>query len=412
MPDNQPARLHVSTDPGELGLDRQRLERIEQRLARFVDEGRLPGWQVVVSRHGQVGYLCHYGRRDVARDLPIEPDTMYRIYSMTKPITAVAAMMLIERGELLLTDPIADWLPEFAEPRVYVGGSDQAPATVPSREPIRVWHLLTHTSGLTYGFLRGHPVSMRYLAAGLDELGSADATLAELCRGWAAQPLVFEPGREWQYSVSLDVLGRLVEVISGQSLDAFFAQHILGPLGMPDTHFTVPADKRDRVAELYQATPDGFAPATRMAAGAFTPGWPSGGGGLTSTAHDYWRFTQFLLGGGRLDGVRLLAPSTVAMMRRNYLPGNQDLASFGRPLFAESPMYGVGFGLGMSVTIDPAAAGIAASVGDFGWGGLASTAFTIDPELDLTFEFYTQLVPSSALPIRPLLRQLVHQALS
>lgn len=404
-------RIEVTADPAELGFDVDRLARIDRRFGRYVDEGRLPGWQVVVSRHGQVAYASSYGRRDVAGDRPIEADTIYRIFSMTKPVTAVAAMILIEQGEMLLTDPIANWLPEFAEPRVYAGGSDLAPVTRPATEPIRVWHLLTHMSGLAYGFLRGHPVSMMYLNAGLDELGLAGGSLAELSERWAALPLTFEPGSQWQYSVGIDVLGRLIEVVSGQPFDAFVQQHILDPLGMTETFFTVPAELRDRVAELYLATPSGIQPAGKMAEAAFTSSWPSGGAGLTSTAYDYWRFTQMLAGGGALDGVRVLAPGTVAMMSRNYLPNGQDLSESGRPLFAESPMFGVGFGLGMSVTIDVAKARMAASVGDFGWGGLASTAFTVDPALDLTYEFYTQLVPSSTLPIRPLLRQLVHQAI-
>lgn len=403
--------IEVTADPTELGFDPSRLSRIDDRFNRFVKDGRLAGWQAVVSRHGQVAYTAGGGQRDVANNRPVEPDTLYRIYSMTKPVTAVAAMILLEQGEFLLTDPIAQWLPEFAEPRVYVGGSDLAPATRPAIEPIRVRHLLTHMSGLGYGFLRGNPISMMYLNAGLDELGLADGTLAELSQRWAALPLAFEPGTRWQYSVALDVLGRLIEVVSGQPFDAFVQQHILDPLGMTETFFTVPGELRDRVAELYVATADGFRQAGPMAEGAFTPTWPSGGAGLTSTPWDYRRFTQMLVGGGQVDGVRLLAPGTVAMMSRNYLPNGQDLSESGEPLYAESPMFGVGFGLGMSVTLDPAKAGMAASVGDYGWGGLASTVFTVDPALDLTYEFYTQLVPSSTLPIRPLLRQLVHQAL-
>lgn len=404
-------RIEVTADPADLGFDPARLARIDRRLGRYVDEGRMAGWQVVVSRRGQVAYTSSYGRRDVAANRPIEPDTLYRIYSMTKPVTAVAAMILVEQGELLLTDPISKWLPEFAQPRVYLGGSDLAPSTRPATEPIRLWHLLTHTAGLAYGFLRGHPVSMMYLNAGLNELGGTGATLAQLSERWAELPLMFEPGSEWQYSVALDVLGRLVEVVAGQPFDAFVQQHVLDPLGMSETFFTVPESLRDRVAELYLATPEGFRSAGPMAEGAFTAGWPSGGAGLTSSPYDYWRFTQLLAGGGAFDGVRLLAPGTVRLMTSNFLPGNADLASFGRPLFAESPMNGVGFGLSMSVTIDVAKAAMAASVGDFGWGGLASTSFTVDPALELTYELYTQLVPSSTLPLRPLLRQLVHQAI-
>ncbi|MGI8667672.1 MAG: serine hydrolase domain-containing protein [Jatrophihabitans sp.] len=403
--------IEVSTDPAELGFDAGRLARIDSRLARFVDEGRLAGWQVVVTRRGQVAHASCYGQRDVARNLPIEPDTLYRIYSMTKPVTSVAAMMLWEQGEFQLTDPIAQWLPEFAEPRVYVAGSDLAPATVPATEPIRVRHLLSHTAGLTYSFLRGHPVDARYRNAGLDEFANPGSSLAELSTRWAEQPLLFQPGSQWCYSVATDVLGRLVEVISGMSLNAFFDKHIIGPLGMTDTSFVVAEQHRNRLAELYTATPDGFARAGSLAEAAFTERWPSGGAGLVSSAADYHRFSQLLLRGGELAGVRLLAPATVALMSANQLPGGVDLASFGRPLYAESPMRGVGFGYGLSTTIDVAASGMAASVGDYGWGGLASTAFTVDPARELTMLLFTQLIPSSALPLRGLLRQLVHQAI-
>jgi CubicO group peptidase (beta-lactamase class C family) len=403
--------IEVTADPAEVGVDAGRLARLDHRLARFVDEGRLPGWQAAVSRRGRVVHASCYGQRDVAANLPVQPDTLFRIFSMTKPITSVAAMMLWEHGEFELTDPISRWLPEFAEPRVYLAGSDLAPATEPATEPIRVQHLLTHTAGLTYAFMRAHPVDARYRAAGLDEFTSVNGTLAEMSRRWAEQPLLFQPGSGWQYSVATDVLGRLVEVVSGLSLDAFFDKHILQPLGMTDTWFVVPEAERHRLAELYTATADGFGTAGPLARIALTERWPSGGAGLVSSAHDYHRFSQLLLRGGELDGVRLLAPSTVRRMATNHLPGGADLATFGRPLYAETPLRGVGFGLGLSTTIDVVASGMAASPGDFGWGGLASTVFTVDPARELTMAFYTQLIPSSALPIRPLLRQLVHQAL-
>jgi len=403
--------LEVEIEPAAAGFDPDRLNRLDNRLGRFVDEGRLAGWQVVVSRHGKVVHASCRGERDAARHLPIESDTIYRIFSMTKPITALAAMILVEQGELLLTDPISRWLPEFANPRIFVGGSDLAPTTVPATEPIRVRHLLNHTAGFAYGFLRAHPVAMMYRNAGLDEFGAGSNTLAQMCEQWAAMPLVFEPGTEWQYSIASDVLGRLIEVVSGTPLDAFFDKHILGPLGMVDTAFRMPEDKRDRLAELYLSTPAGFTAASSISEAIFTERWPSGGAGLVSTAADYRRFTQLLLRDGELDGVRLLAPATARLMHANHLPGNQDLASVGRLLFAEFPMTGMGFGLSMATMLDVAAAGMAGSVGDYGWGGFASTAFVVDPKLDLTYEFYTQLMPSSALPIRPLLRQLIHQAI-
>jgi CubicO group peptidase (beta-lactamase class C family) len=403
--------IEVELEPAAAGFDPDRLGRLDRRLARFVDEGRLAGWQVVLSRHGKVVHASCRGERDVARHLPIEPDTIYRIFSMTKPITALAAMMLVEQGELLLTDPISNWLPEFANPRIFVGGSDLSPSTVPAGEPIRLRHLLSHTAGFAYGFLRANPVAMMYRNAGLDEFGAATNTLAQMSEQWATMPLVFEPGTEWQYSVASDVLGRLIEVVSGMPLDAFFDKHILGPLGMTDTSFRMPEEKRDRLAELYLTTPAGFTTATGIGEAIFTERWPSGGAGLVSTAADYRRFTQLLLQDGEVDGVRLLAPATARLMHANHLPGNQDLASVGRPLYAEFPMTGMGFGLSMATLLDVAAAGLAGSVGDYGWGGFASTAFVIDPKLDLTYEFYTQLMPSSALPIRPLLRQLIHQAI-
>jgi CubicO group peptidase (beta-lactamase class C family) len=404
--------IEVTADAAELGFDAARLDRIDRRLARFVDDGRLPGWQAVVSRRGEIVHASCYGQRDVANGLPIEPDTLYRIYSMTKPITSVAAMMLWEQGEFLLTDPVSNWLPEFAESRVYVAGSDIAPATVPATEPIRVHHLLSHTAGLTYGFMRAHPVDARYRNAGLDEFATADVSLAEMSQRWAAQPLVFQPGAEWQYSVATDVLGRLVEVIAGQPLDAFLDKQILGPLKMTDTSFMVSESNRPRLAELYTAAPTGFAKAgASLAEAVLRPRWPSGGGGLVSSAHDYHRFAEMLRRQGELDGVRLLAPATIALMTMNQLPNGLDLAGFGRPLYAETPMRGVGFGYGFSVTIDLAASRMAGSPGDYGWGGLASTAFTVDPARELSMSFFTQLIPSSALPIRPLLRQLVHQAI-
>jgi len=403
--------LDVELEPAAAGFDPDRLARLDRRLARFIDDGLLPGWQLVISRHGKVVHASCRGERDAARHLPIEPDTIYRIFSMTKPITALAAMMLVEQGELQLSDPISRWLPEFANPRIYVGGSDLAPSTVPATEPIRVRHLLTHTAGLTYAFLRANPVAMMYCDAGLDEFTSKAGTLAEMSQQWAAMPLVFEPGTQWQYSVASDVLGRLIEVVSGSSLDAFFDKHILGPLGMADTAFRVPADKRDRLAELYLATSSGFAPATSIAEAMLAERWLSGGAGLVSTAHDFHRFSQLLLHDGELDGVRLLAPASARLMHANHLPGGGDLASVGQPLYAEFPMHGVGFGLSVAPMLDVVASGMAGSVGDYGWGGFASTVFVVDPALELTFEFYTQLIPSSALPIRPLLRQLIHQAI-
>jgi CubicO group peptidase (beta-lactamase class C family) len=412
--------LTVSTDPAEVGLDAARLGRLDRRLARWVDDGRLPGFLVTVSRHGRLAHVGRYGARNVEAGRPVEDDTRWRIYSMTKPVTSVAAMMLYEEGAFQLSDPISTWLPEFAETRVYVAGSAMKPVTAPQIEPIRVRHLLTHTSGLTYGFHHAHPVDAMYRAMGHEWSTPPGADSAEVCRQWASVPLVFQPGSEWNYGVSTDVLGRLVEVISGQPLDEFFEQRIFAPLGMRDTSFGLrPDDDVDSLARLYLATPgQPGGPSSGMmfneafdAAAHSKPAFLAGGGGLVSTAADYLRFAELLRRGGSFDGGRLLGSRTIAYMTRNHLPGNQDLETFGRPLFAETPLRGVGFGLGFSMVIDPVRYGVVASLGDYSWGGAASTAFYIDPVEDVTVSFYTQLLPSSTLPIRNHLRQLVNQAL-
>ena len=410
--------LKAEVDPGEVGLDAERLGRIDRHFARYVDDGRLAGWLVTVSRGGKLAHVSCYGERDRESGLPVEPDTLWRIYSMTKPITSVAAMMLYEEGALELTDPVSTFIPSFADMRVYAGGSDEKPVTVPATEPVRIWHLLTHTSGLTYDFHRTHPVDAMYRAAGFASFGKPlDLDLAGACDRWASLPLLFQPGTEWNYSVSTDVLGRVVEVASGQSLDAFFAERILGPLGLNDTGFWARDDQQSRLAALYSLGRDGKPARLDSVGEAFRrrPSVLSGGGGLVSTAADYHRFTQLLLDrpgspAGELDGVRLLSPRTVRYMGRNHLPGGLDLATFGRPLNAESPQRGTGFGLGFAVVIDPAAGKVDCSPGELSWGGAASTAFWIDQSEELTVSFFTQLIPSSAYPIRSQLRQLVYQA--
>jgi CubicO group peptidase (beta-lactamase class C family) len=332
---------------------------------------------------------------------------------MSKPITSVAAMMLVEEGRIELTDPISRFIPEFGATRVYVKGSALNPVTVPATEPIRLWHLLTHTSGLTYGFHHAHPVDEIYRRAGYEWGVPRGTDLAAACAAWAGFPLVFQPGAEWNYSVSTDVLGRVVEVVSGQSLDEFFADRIFGPLGMTETTFSAPEQDTDRLAALYSPNPETgrFARNDLMGAAALRkPTCLSGGGGLVSSAADYHRFTQMLLRGGELDGQRLLGDRTVAYMAQNHLPGGADLEQIGRPLFAESPMNGMGFGLGFSVVLDPAGSKNLSSPGEFAWGGAASTAFWVDPVEDLTAMFFTQLLPSSTHPIRSQLRTLVYQA--
>jgi len=400
-------------DPAGAGFDPDRLANLAARMARYVDDGRLPGWSMLLARHGRIAARTTYGLRDVDAGLPVERDTLFRIYSMTKPVTSVAAMALYERGEFALSDPIARWLPDFADMRVFAGGSDVRPVTVAATAPITVWNLLTHTSGLTYGFHRAHPVDAMYRAAGYEWSAAPDADLAAAVTTFARMPLLFQPGAEWNYSVSTDVLGRLVEVITGQPLDEALRSLVLDPLGMHDTTFTVGEADARRTAVLYIRDPINGRLRVNSALGRtiFGPSWLSGGGGLASTIGDYHRFAQFLLGRGRLGDVRILGDRTMRFMTTNQLPGGVDLARFGRPLYAEAPFDGVGFGLGFAVELDPVATRVVSSAGEFGWGGAASTTFWVDPAEDLTFVFMTQLLPSSTYPLRNELRQLIYTAL-
>ncbi len=405
--------LEVEVDPADVGLDADRLARIDHHLTRYVEDGRLPGWLFALTRHGQVAHVARHGRRDIEAGLAVEDDTIFRIYSMTKPITSVAAMMLYEEGAFALKDPVSRWIPCFEDLVVYRSGSGTEIETEPAIEPIRIWHLLTHTAGLTYGFHRADAVDALYRDHGYDFGNPPDVDLATACETWASLPLLFQPGSEWTYSVATDVLGHLVEVLSGQSLDTFFTERILGPLGMVDTRFGLPDDQRDRLAGLYVPGQDGRA--TRfdeigpVAHG--TPTFLSGGGGLVSTAADYLRFADMLRRGGEGDGARLLSDRTLGYMTRNHLPGGVDLEAYGRPLFAETTYDGVGFGLGFAVSLDPVATRVLGSPGTYTWGGAASTSFWVDPVEDITAVFLTQLLPSSTHPIRDALSQLVSQAI-
>jgi CubicO group peptidase (beta-lactamase class C family) len=408
-------RLEAQVNPSDAGFSADRLDRIDRHFAEYVDDGRLPGWQIAVSRGGKVVHSSTYGSRDMAAGLGFESDTIVRMFSMTKPITSVAAMMLYEEGAFQLKDPISKWLPEFADTPVYRSGSFLKPVTEPQTEPIRVWHLLTHTSGLTYGFHNSHATDAIYRKAGFEWGVPEGADLKESCERWAQFPLAFQPGSEWNYGVSTDVLGRLIEVISGQPLDEFFRSRIFGPLEMTDTGFSVSESDVDRFARLYvpnpatgQAVP---APAVLASVATEPPLMLSGGGGLAGTASDYLRFTHMLLGRGELEGVRLLGSRTVDYMTCNQLPGNADLETFGRPLFAETSFDGVGFGLGFSVVLDPAANKVLRSAGEYAWGGAASTICWVDPKEDIVAIFLTQLLPSSTYPIRAELSQLIYQAL-
>ena len=404
--------LDCPADPTTLGFDPARLQRIDSHFADYVDSVRLAGWQVAIMRDGQLAHHSTYGKRNLETGVEWAPDTIARMYSMSKPITSAAAMILHEEGHFQLKDPVSKFISSFADTPVYRSGSIQAPVTEPQTEQMRIWHLLTHTSGLTYGFHNSHATDAIYRNAGFEWGAPAGLDLEATCNGWAELPLVFQPGTEWNYGVSTDVLGRIVEVVSGQSLDVFLRERILDPLGMNDTEFWVPEDKQDRFASLYFRNPS-TKQATKMRTPSLRskPTMLSGGGGLCGTATDYLRFSQMLLNKGQLDGVRVLGSRTVDYMTRNHLPGGAELEALARPTFAETAFDGVGFGLGFSVILDAAASRSPGTEGSYSWGGAASTIFWNDPVENLTALFLTQLLPSSTYPIRPQLQQLVYQAL-
>ncbi len=407
--------LKSEIDAVDVGFDAARLEVLDRHFQRYVDDGLLPGWLIAVSRHGRLAHVSTYGQRDIEAGLPVDTDTIWRIYSMTKPITAVAALVAWEQGLFELNDPVRWYIPSFKQTKVWRSGSFTAPVLEPITEELRIWHLFAHMAGLTYGFMQNHPVDALYRQAGFEwDIPEGTSDLADVCDRIAALPLVFQPGTEWQYGFGLDVLGRVVEVVAGVPFEEFLQAHVLDPLGMVDTVWHVDAGRADRLAALYAPMP-GTKRAFRydaLGGGATTPPVaPMGGGGLCATAGDYVRFAEMLRSRGELDGVRILAPSSVDMMASNHLPGGVDLEAIGRPLFAETTFAGVGFGLGVSVTIDPVKAKVPGSVGDFGWGGAASTFHWVDPVRDMTVVFMTQLLPSSTHPIRSQLKQLVHAAL-
>jgi CubicO group peptidase (beta-lactamase class C family) len=406
--------IEVEVEPGEVGFDAERLHRLGQHLDRYVDSGCLPGVNVLVSRAGKIVYRHMYGQRDIERSLPVEADTIYRFYSMTKPITSVAIMQLYEQGIFQLKDPISNWIPSFSDSQVFVSGDAKNPQVKDATRDISFHDLLTHTSGLTYHFHMAHVVDEMYRRAGFDWTKSP-GDLENQCDILASLPLLFDPGTEWNYSYSTDVLGRLIEVMSGLSLDVYLQKNIFDPLEMVDTGFSVPEGKHERFASCYY--PNGEAKQAVLLDDAQRsqylrePEAFSGGGGLVSTLADYHRFTQALRNGGSVNGKRIVGRKTLEFMVCNHLPGGVDLTEYGRPLFSETAYDGVGFGLGFSVVVDPAKAKVLCQKGEYAWGGAASTAFWIDPVEDLTVIFLTQLLPSSTHPIRPEMKALVYQAL-
>jgi len=351
----------------------------------------------------------------------VEADTIFRIYSMTKPITSVALMTLYEEGRFQLDDPVSRFLPELGGLRVWDDGTPLSFRTVPAERDITVRDLLTHTAGFTYGFMGRHPLDALYRRRGIEgravlapQEGAPSTDLAEMVGKLGDLPLLFAPGSRWSYSVATDVCGHLIEKLSGQSFDAFLSERVLGPLEMVDTGFSVTPDQADRLASCYACT--AAHPLVEVDAPASSsyrtpPTYLSGGGGLVSTAADYLRFALMLLNGGELDGTRILGRKTVEYMTVNHLPTGGDLASMGQRVFSETTYEGIGFGLGFSVVLDPVKAAVVGSAGEYAWGGAASTTFWVDPREELVVLLLTQLLPSSTYPIRRQMKALTYQAL-
>lgn len=404
------------TRPEDVGLNADRLAAIPDYFGSYIDKGKLAGLSTLVSRRGQIVHFESIGKRDRELGAPMERDSIFRIYSMSKPITSLALMMLYEEGHFQLNHEVSRYIPEFKKLRVWAGGTNAAWATKEPARPMTIRDLLTHTSGLTYDFMNQHPVDRLYRRAGIDSLAKDKMTLKEMIERLADIPLLFSPGEAWNYSVATDVCGYLVEVLSGRPLDEFLEARIFMPLGMVDTGFTVPKEKLHRLTANYEKNAQ--TGETRLVdrsdeTSAYVKAKPflSGGGGLVSTMTDYWRFCQMCLNGGELDGTRVISRKTLEFMRLNHLAGGRTMKEMSLSSFGELAAEGAGFGLGFQVILDPAEAQSIGSVGNYSWGGAASTYFWIDPEEEIVAILMTQLMPSSTYPLRPQMQQLVYAAI-
>jgi CubicO group peptidase (beta-lactamase class C family) len=392
------------TPPEDVGLSSERLQRLSAALTDYVKDGRLAGSVALVARRGRIAYLEAFGRRDIESDAPMASDTIFRIASQSKAVVSVAVMILQEEGRLLLSDPVGRYIPEFMKTQVAVPSGRDGYTVADARRPITIRDLLTHTSGIGYG---GGPASDRWSTAGIGGWYFADrdepirATVARM----ASLPFDAQPGERWIYGFSVDILGAVVEAASGERLDEFLRGRIFEPLGMRDTHFYLPADKKDRLSVVYSATEAGLErapdPGGMVGQGAYLTGPRtsfSGGAGLLSTAPDYARFLQMLLNGGELDGRRILARKTVELMTTDHLDGKAF-----RP--------GEGFGLGFSVVLDVGVRGVPGSVGEYGWGGAYHSTYWVDPQEELVVVYLSQLIPAGGIDDHARLRALVYQAI-
>jgi len=403
-----------TADPDALGFVPERLSQIPAFLSeRYIASGKLKNFQLLVGRGEDIALFASDG---IAREdgMPIRDNLLFRIASMTKPVTSIAFMQLVEQGKVALDDPVHRVLPEFKNLGVYAGGGGMLPFTTkPTDEPMRMVDLLRHTSGLTYAFQNRSNIDLAYRERKLENWHGnhdLDSFIAELGK----LPLEFSPGTAWNYSVSTDVLGAVIQRVSGQTLDAYFAEHIFAPLGMNDTFFTVPENKIDRLGDCWTWNPKEPVMFDRAEKSLWSkpPKLLSGGGGLISTTADYHRFCKMLLGKGTLSDARIVGRKTIALMTQNHLPDGKDLTDMSQALFSEAQNAGTGFGLGFAVTDNVARTMIPGSAGEFYWGGMYSTAFFVDPAEDLTMVFMTQLQPSNIYPIRRELKTLIYSALT
>jgi CubicO group peptidase (beta-lactamase class C family) len=395
------------------GLDAHRLARIPKFFHdKYVETGKLAGVRILAQRRGETVLNSVSGFADVKSGRKLEKDAIFRIYSMTKPMTSVCFMMLVEEGKVALEDPVHRFIPEWKGLGVYAGGVDGVFRTIPTDAPMRMVDLLRHTSGLTYGFQYRTNVDAAYRARKLGEIDKA-GTLDEMIAHLAQLPLEFSPGAFWNYSVSTDVLGYLIGKISGQSFERFLHERLIDPLGMRDTAFHVREAERGRFVDCYMAGPKGallLQDSAESSSFLAPPSFISGGGGLVGSLDDYLKFCQMLLHGGAYKGVRFLSPKTIALMSANHLTGGVDLPTCSVSLFSEATFAGTGFGLGFAVNMDPAKGLLPGTPGDISWGGAASTYFWIDPKEELIALFATQLMPSTTYPLRRELRTLLYSA--
>jgi CubicO group peptidase (beta-lactamase class C family) len=411
----------MDTNAKAAGFAEGRLERIADHLNRsYIDNGKIAGCQVAVTRKGHLAYCKSLGQMDRERGKAMADDAIFRIYSMSKPITSVALMMLYERGYFQLNDPVHRFIPEWRDHRVWVSGEGPQMETVKPHRPVSMRDMLCHTGGITYGNAlaalgapdTAHPVDKEYVKHNVRR-GEGE-TLRDFVAKLGRVPLRYQPGERWMYSLSTDVCGALVEIISGKRFDKFLAEEIFGPLKMTDTAFTVATGKQGRFCANYRRGADKslkLIDDPQVSTYLKEPSFFSGGGGLTGTTHDYIRFCDMLRRGGELDGARILGPRTIALMHRNHLKGNKDLTQMAIGGFSETANEGVGFGLGFACTLDAVQSGSIAGT-DWYWGGAASTIFWVDAKDDLAVVFMTQLMPSGAFNFRGQLKSLVYSAIA